>query len=188
MYGKGNVPFHPTCGLREGRFMTVSDLMTRKLLTVAPEDSVEVAIQMLRLRGVRHLLVMKQDRLVGIISDRDFKRALDPYTIKKRKLLGIGGLFFLLEPILVREIMTPNPVTIPPDLSAEEAAAIMVAERFGALPVEEDGRTVGIVTETDLLRHFAKAPAARAPRQSAARPRSKGKASGKVSSRGRTGS
>lgn len=134
--------------------MKVSELMTRKLLSVEPDDSVEMAIQLLRQRGVRHLLVLKKDRLVGILSDRDIKKAFDPATPKK-KLLNIGGLFFLLEPILVREIMTPNPVTISPDLSAQEAASIMVAERFGALPVEEKGVPVGIITETDLLRYFA---------------------------------
>jgi CBS domain-containing protein len=80
---------------------------------------------------------------------------MDPGKPKK-KLLNIGGLFFLLEPILEREIMTPDLITVGPDLSAQEAASIMVAERFGALPVEEEGRTVGIVTETDLLRYFAK--------------------------------
>ncbi len=136
--------------------MRVSQLMTRKLITVAPDDSVEAAVQLLRQRGVRHLLVMKGSRLVGIVSDRDLKRTMDP-GLSKKKLLNLGGLFFLLEPILVREIMTPNPVTVGPDLSVQEAASIMVAERFGALPVEEGGRTVGIVTETDLLRYFAKA-------------------------------
>jgi CBS domain-containing protein len=135
--------------------MKVSELMTRKLITVAPDDSVEAAVQLLRQRGVRHLLVMKKDKLVGILSDRDLKRAMDPGRPKK-KLLNIGGLFFLLEPILVREIMSPDPITVGPDLSAQEAASIMVAERFGALPVEDEGRTVGIVTETDLLRYFAK--------------------------------
>jgi acetoin utilization protein AcuB len=136
--------------------MKVSELMARKLFTVAPDDTVEAAVRLLRQRGVRHLLVIKGGRLVGILSDRDLKRAMDPGKTKKRKLLNVGGLFFLLEPILVREIMTPDPVTVGPELSAQEAAAIMVAERFGALPVEEGGRTVGIVTETDLLRYFAK--------------------------------
>jgi acetoin utilization protein AcuB len=136
--------------------MKVSELMARKLFTVAPDDTVEAAVRLLRQRGVRHLLVIKGGRLVGILSDRDIKRAMDPGKTKKRKLLNVGGLFFLLEPILVREIMTPDPVTVSPELSAQEAAAIMVAERFGALPVEEGGRTVGIVTETDLLRYFAK--------------------------------
>jgi acetoin utilization protein AcuB len=138
--------------------MKVADLMTRKLITVSPEDSVEVAVQMLRQRGVRHLLVVKNEELVGIISDRDIKRALDPARTKK-KLLGIGGLYFLIEPILVREIMTRDVVTVAPDLSAQEAAAIMVGQRFGALPVVENvadvPELIGIITETDLLRYFA---------------------------------
>ena len=142
--------------------MNVSQLMTRKLITVAPDDSVEGAVRLPRQRGVRHLLVMKEDRLVGIVSDRDIKRAMDPGKPKK-KLLNLGGLFFLLEPIYVREIMTPDPVTIGPELSAQEAAALMVAGRFGALPVEKKGETVGIVTETDLLRYFAKTGGDRPP-------------------------
>jgi acetoin utilization protein AcuB len=135
--------------------MKVSAIMTRDLILVSPDDSVEVAVDLLRRRGVRHLLVAKNNRLVGIVSDRDIKRALDPRKTRK-KLLGIGGLFFLLEPILVREIMTPDPVTIGPGLSVQDAASLMVAERFGALPVVQKGDTVGIVTETDLLRYFAK--------------------------------
>jgi acetoin utilization protein AcuB len=153
--------------------MKVADLMTRRLITIGPEDSVEVAVQLLRRRGVRHLLVMKGDRLVGIVSDRDIKRAIDPAWTKK-KLLGVGGLYFLLEPMLVREIMSHHPVTVGPDLPAEEAAGIMVAERFGALPVEKEGKTVGIVTETDLLRCFAASgadnrPPAKKARRTAAR-------------------
>jgi predicted transcriptional regulator len=156
------------------KFVQVADLMTRKLVVVAPDDSVEVAVQLLRQRGIRHLLVMKKDRLVGIVSDRDVKRTLNPARTK-RKLLGIGGLYFLLEPIPIREIMTSDPVTVPPGLSAQEAASIMVLERFGALPVEENGRTVGIITETDLLRYFAKsgehAESGKSPRQAKRKPK-----------------
>jgi acetoin utilization protein AcuB len=134
--------------------MRVADLMSRGLIAVQPEDSVEEAVKLLRRRGVRHLLVMKKGRLVGIISDRDIKRALDPRQTRK-KLMNIGGLYFLLEPILVEEIMTRDPVTIPPDASVGHAGFVMVQRRFGALPVVQNGRTVGIVTETDLLRYFA---------------------------------
>jgi acetoin utilization protein AcuB len=141
---------------------TVSELMSRNLIQVSPEDSVEKAVQLLRRRGVRHLLVMKKNKLVGIVSDRDLKRVMDPRKTRK-KLLGFGGLFFLLEPILVREIMTPDPITIAPDCSVQEAASVMVAERFGALPVTQKDQTVGIITETDLLRFFAKAPPAEDP-------------------------
>jgi acetoin utilization protein AcuB len=134
--------------------MKVADLMTRSLITVRPDDSVEVAVRLLRQRGVRHLLVLKNARLVGVISDRDIKRALDPERTHK-KLLGIGGLYFLLEPILVREIMTADVVTIRPEATAQEAASVLVKERFGALPVVRGNELVGIITETDLLRYFA---------------------------------
>jgi acetoin utilization protein AcuB len=136
--------------------MKVSELMTRKLITVSPDNSVEMAVGLLRQRGVRHLLVLKEGLLVGILSDRDLKRALDPLRSRKKKLLNIGGLFFMLEPIAVREIMTREVVTVGPDTSARGAASIMVDRRFGALPVVEGDELVGIVTETDLLRYFAK--------------------------------
>lgn len=136
--------------------MTIADLMSTKLLTVSPEDSVEGAVRLLQTRGVRHLLVVDGHDLVGILSDRDIKRALDPEKSKRKKLLNLGGLFFLLEPILVREIMTKDPTSIAPSASAQEAARLMVAKRFGALPVVKAGKLVGIVTETDLLKYFAK--------------------------------
>lgn len=156
--------------------MKVSELMNRELIAVAPDDSVEQAVKLLRQRGVRHLLVMKKNALVGIISDRDVKRALDPQKTKK-KLMNVGGLFFLLEPILVEEIMTRAPVTITPDTEVHQAAWIMVERRFGALPVVKKDKTVGIVTETDLLRYFAEsvaeAPQKQVTKKKATKPRKK---------------
>src|ERR1051325_227896 len=135
--------------------MKIAKLMTTKLLTVSPDDSVEGAVRMLQQRGVRHLLVLDGHDLVGILSDRDIKRALDFSKRKHKKLLNLGGVFFLLEPILVREIMTKDPVSIAPSATAQEAAEVMVSRRFGALPVVKAGKLVGIVTESDLLRYFA---------------------------------
>jgi acetoin utilization protein AcuB len=137
--------------------------MTPRLVTVSPDDSVEKAVQLFRQRGVRHLPVLKGKRLVGILSDRDLMRAMEPLRSKERKLLNVGGLFFLLEPVEVREIMSRDVVTIAPDLSVQDAAAIMVASRFGALPVIANDELVGIITETDLLRCFARSTAE--PRQ-----------------------
>lgn len=135
--------------------MKISDLMSTKLFTVAADDSVEGAVRLLQQRGVRHLLVLDGHDLVGILSDRDIKRALDPAKSKRKKLLNLGGLFFLLEPILVKEIMTKDPVSIAPSATAQEAATLMVNRKFGALPVVSRGKLVGIVTESDLLRYFA---------------------------------
>ena len=136
--------------------MKVSKLMSRKLITVSPEDSVERAVQLLRQRGVRHLLVLRNGRLVGIVSDRDLKRALDPARSKKKKLLNLGGLFFLLEPFVIQEIMTRDVVSIDPEATAQMAASLMVEMKFGALPVARNGKLLGIITETDLLRYFSK--------------------------------
>jgi acetoin utilization protein AcuB len=138
--------------------MKIADLMTTKLHTVSPEDSVEGAVRLLQQRGVRHLLVLDGNELVGILSDRDLKRALDPQKRGRKKLLNLGGLFFLLEPILVREIMTKDPTSIAPDKTAQEAASLMVSKKFGALPVVKGNKLVGIVTESDLLRFFAATP------------------------------
>jgi len=155
--------------------MTVGDLMNRELIAVSPDDSVEEAVKLLQRRGVRHLLVMKKGRLVGIISDRDIKRALDPRQTRK-KLMGIGGLYFLLEPILVAEIMTSKPITVTPDTPISQAAYILVERRFGALPVVEGTETVGIITETDLLRYFAESEMqSRQPAAPTAKSKSRGK-------------
>jgi len=135
--------------------MKIADLMSTRLFTVSPDDSVEGAVRLLQQRGVRHLLVLDGRDLVGILSDRDIKRALDPQKRQRKKLLNLGGLFFLLEPILVREIMTGNPTSISPSATAQEAAALMVSKRFGALPVVKGGKLIGVVTDTDLLRYFA---------------------------------
>ncbi|MCH8924441.1 MAG: CBS domain-containing protein [Planctomycetes bacterium] len=129
--------------------------MSKSLITVGPKDTVERAVGLLRKRGIRHLLVMRKNRLVGIISDRDIKRSLDPSKTKGR-MMNVGGLFFLMEPILISEIMTHHPITISPSTTATEAADLMIKKRINALPVVDKGRTVGIVTETDLLKHYVK--------------------------------
>jgi acetoin utilization protein AcuB len=100
--------------------------------------------------------VLEKERLVGILSDRDLMHAMEPVRAKERKLLNVGGLFFLLEPLEVQEIMSRDVVTVAPDLLVQDAAAIMVASRFGALPVVANNELVGIITETDLLRCFTK--------------------------------
>ncbi len=140
--------------------MKVSKLMSRKLITVSPDDSIERAIQLLRQRGVRHLLVLKNGRLVGIVSDRDFKRALDSAQAKKKRLLNLGGILFLLEPFSISEIMTRDVVSIDPNATVQMATSLMVEMKFGALPVVKEDKLLGIITEPDLLKYFAKAPKA----------------------------
>lgn len=139
--------------------MLVEDVMQRDLTTVNPETTLPEALRLARGRGVRHLPVMDGPDLVGIVSDRDLKRAMaSPATSLERHELN-----YLLEKVTMGEIMTRAVVTVGPTLPVEEAAWIMAKERISALPVTEEGKVVGIVTETDVLQLFLRAMGAGEP-------------------------
>ena len=139
--------------------MLVQDVMQTKLFTVTPETTLPEALRLTGQRGVRHLPVLDGDRLVGILSDRDLKRAMaSPATS-----LEAHELNYLLDRLRVEEIMTRTVITIGRMFPIEAAAALMVQEKIGALPVTDDGRLVGLVTETDVLRLFVRALGAGEP-------------------------
>jgi acetoin utilization protein AcuB len=139
--------------------MLVQDVMQTKLFTVTPETTLPEALRLTGQRGVRHLPVLDGDRLVGILSDRDLKRAMaSPATS-----LEAHELTYLLDRLCVAEIMTRTVITIGRTFPIEAAACLMVQEKIGALPVTDDGRLVGLVTETDVLRLFVRAMGAGEP-------------------------
>lgn len=139
--------------------MLVQDVMQTKVYTVTPETTLPEALRLTGQRGVRHLPVLDNQRLVGILSDRDLKRAMaSPATS-----LGVHELNYLLDHLRVGEIMTRAIITIGPMFPIEEAARLMVLEKIGALPVTEAERLIGLVTETDVLRLFVRAMGAGEP-------------------------
>lgn len=139
--------------------MFVQDLMKTKLITITPETTLPEAIRLTAQRGIRHLPVLEDGKLVGIVSDRDLKRAMaSPATS-----LDVRELNYLLDRLRVGEIMTRGVITIRPTSPVEEAARLMVQEKIGALPVTDGERVVGIVTETDVLELFVKAMGAGEP-------------------------
>jgi len=114
----------------------VRDVMTRRLVTIAPETSCDEARRLMDEHGIRHLPVVASGRLVGMVSDRDVRSA------------GAWDM-------VAGQIMTPEPVTVTPETRVEHAARLMLDARFGSLPVTDVGHTlIGIVTYTDLLRAF----------------------------------
>jgi acetoin utilization protein AcuB len=117
------------------------------------------AARLVSQRGIRHLLVVEGGQLVGIVSDRDLKRAM----ASSATTLEAHELAYLLNRLPVREIMTRSVITIGALFPVEDAARLMVQEKIGALPVTEDGRPVGIVTETDVLALFVQAMGAGEP-------------------------
>ena len=139
--------------------MLVEDVMQTAVITITPKTSLPEAMRLVGRRGIRHLPVVDDDRLVGIVSDRDLKRAMaSPATALESHELG-----YLLDALTVDEIMTRAVVTVGRMFPIEEAARLMVTEKISALPVTERGKLVGIVTETDVLQLFVKGMGAGEP-------------------------
>lgn len=128
--------------------MRVADWMQRKPITIKPQETLRTAWQLLRQYRIRHLPVVEKGRLVGIVTDRDIRRALqlDATSLEFHELLD------LLDRVKVRDIMSTKIITVTPETPVEEAARIMVEMKIGCLPVLEGERPVGIITENDLLK------------------------------------
>jgi acetoin utilization protein AcuB len=115
--------------------------MTPKVVEVGPQDTLSHAVEAMRKHGIRHLPVCQGDQLIGVISERDTRRF---------QSVGIETSGKGLPPI-ISQMMNPDVVTIDPGGAVREAAALMVKHRIGALPVVEDGKVIGMISETDIL-------------------------------------
>lgn len=134
--------------------MNVSDLMTSSPITGDPQMPVLEARQLMAAKRIRHLLVMDGAKLVGIVTDRDIRLNMpSPATS-----LSIWELNYLIARMTVSSVMTKKLITVGPRQDAREATLLMLDNKIGALPIVDQGRLVGIVTETDLLRAFVKTP------------------------------
>jgi CBS domain-containing protein len=120
----------------------VGDFMTRELVTVRETDDLALADSILRLGGIRHLPVVREGRLSGLLTQRDLLRA--------------GATGSAARAVLARDVMVSRLTTVTPDSSLAEAAQIMLRHKFGCLPVcDGDGTLVGMVTESDFVRFAA---------------------------------
>jgi acetoin utilization protein AcuB len=134
--------------------MIVEDVMQTSVTTVTPKTLLTEAARLLRHRGIRHLPVVEDHALVGIVSDRDLKRAVAPSPETSSETPQVRS---LREGPTVDAIMTRVVITVGRTFPIEEAARRMVTEKVSALPVTEGGRLIGIVTEPDVLELFVKA-------------------------------
>jgi CBS domain-containing protein len=135
--------------------MQVRDIMTPQVVTIRTSEScLDAVVRMQRVRA-RHLPVVNREGvLVGIVTDRDLRHHL--FSSRAFEALGSTRVDVLLDGVRVAEIMSTDLVTATPDMTLAEAAATMRNEKVGSLPVLEHGRVVGILTETDLLRHIVR--------------------------------
>jgi CBS domain-containing protein len=123
--------------------ISVADFMTRDLVTVRASDDVALAESLLRLGGIRHLPVVQDGRLVGLLTQRDLLRTGEAGRPAARD-------------VKVSEVMTRDVTTVRPTTGLAQAARMMLERKFGCLPVcDEAGALVGIVTEADFVRFAA---------------------------------
>lgn len=133
--------------------MNVSDIMTRKPVTVHQDTALQIALETMERVGCRHLPVMSSaSHLVGIISDRDCRTAMNsPHVLHERWQDEE-----LLHKLPVRAAMTPAPIVVEPDASVVKAAQLLLNHRISCLPVMRDETLVGIITTSDILMAFVR--------------------------------
>ena len=124
--------------------------MTKSVVTVNENDDLRKVVEKLKKHNIRHIPVMRNKEVIGIISRTDINR------------LTFGALFegqegadeAILDMLTIAQVMTAKPKTISSTTIIRDSAAIFVKEEFHALPVVDNGELKGIVTTTDILRYF----------------------------------
>lgn len=131
--------------------MKVKDCITKEVITVSPYRPAKDAFLLMKSMGIRHLVVVEEGVVVGIITDRDFRRPKAAELFK-----SWDALYRLSDEFQVEDLMSSPVTTIDAQADIKEAAEIMVENRIGALPVTDPHHGLaGIITETDLLKALA---------------------------------
>lgn len=129
--------------------MLVKNWMSKNVITIGVDNSMQDATAILKQHRIRILPVVRKGKLVGIITDRDLKRA----SASDATTLEVHELLYLLMKIKVKDIMTRNPISVPPDWTIEETAELLLSNKISGAPVvDEKNMVVGVITQTDLFR------------------------------------
>ena len=124
-------------GLPRGIIMETTKRMTSKVISVGPHEKLSQVRALMNSGNFRHVPVVEEGKLIGILSDRDIRSHAGH-----------------LESTCASAAMTANPVSVDPTTTVEEAARLMLRLKISAVPVVEDGKPVGILTTSDILRAF----------------------------------
>ena len=137
--------------------MFVGERMCRPVISVSPEAPINEVLIMFRKEHIRRAPVIKNGKLVGIISERDLLNA----SPSSATSLSVWELNYLISKVTVKDVMSKKVISIDTDTPIEEAARIMADKKIGGLPVTSAGKVVGIITETDLFKIFLELMGAR---------------------------
>ena len=130
--------------------MLVGERMSKPVITISPDMPIAEAMNMMKVEKVRRFPVVKEGKLLGVVSDKDLLNA-SPSPVST---LSIWEMNYLLNKITVSEVMVKNVLSVTEDTPIEQAARIMADNKIGGLPVMRDGGVVGMITETDLFKMF----------------------------------
>jgi acetoin utilization protein AcuB len=137
--------------------MFVGERMSRPVISVSPEQPINDVLAMFRREHIRRAPVMKEGRLVGIVSERDLLNA----SPSSATTLSVWEMNYLISKVKIKDVMTKKVITVDKDTPIEEAARIMADKKIGGLPVTSADKVVGMITETDLFKVFLELMGAR---------------------------
>ncbi len=131
----------------------VREIMMGSPVTLKPDETLDLANDVISLGRIRHIPIMEDGRLVGLLSERDMMGAATTtiFGLKRKSKSA------LLKSVLIKDVMKKKVVTVKPDTPIKEAAHLMKEKKIGCVPVVNEGSLVGLVTTTDILRYVENA-------------------------------
>jgi acetoin utilization protein AcuB len=135
--------------------LQVKDLMSREPEVVSPDAHLHDALIKMNRTGYRHLPVVANDQIVGIITDRDLRLAVNSPLVEEEADLSREA---VLDQVRVDDCMTPDPQCVSSNTPLHEVADLLSLNKFGAMPVVDEGKLVGMISYIDFLKHFAANP------------------------------
>jgi len=130
--------------------MLAGERMSHPVITVSPNTPVTQALRLMKSEHIRRMPVVDKGKLTGMVSEKDMLNA----SPSQATTLSVWEIPELLDKIKVRDVMSREVLTVSVDTPLEEAARIMADHKVGGLPVLQDGKMVGIITDSSLLRIF----------------------------------
>lgn len=129
--------------------MLVKNWMNRNVVAIDQEESMPRAIELIKKYNIHMLPVTKKGKMVGVVSDSDLKRS----SASDATTLDVHELIYLLSKIKIKDIMTKNPITVPPDHTIEETAEVLLNNKISGVPVVyPNGKIAGIITRDDIFK------------------------------------
>jgi CBS domain-containing protein len=133
--------------------MKIANYATRDVVKVSPTNSIDTAISLMEERNIHHLVVASDDSVVGMLSDRDILISTGWMLSVERQVARPGSYGkSVAGPTQVGQIMSQPAVTLTTAHSTHDAAALMLEQHIGAVPILDGGHLVGLITETDLVK------------------------------------